>query len=237
MHTDDILTRIYEAPNVDGLLAAVQSYAENVGMDGAYLMHYHPASGLTVADDRPGEWRAIYNRGGFIHFDPIAVRAFQGGQSFTWEECVEKANLTGEQRQLMSQARDFGLNQGFHVLGTEGDYENFTCGYYNRHVGDFIDTMRSNREKMETVGQAAKVRMSELALENANVPSLTPREKQCLELAAAGKTNEVVGAILGISGNTVNGYIKSACVKLNVHSKVQAIVKAVQLKIIFPINL
>lgn len=237
MRTDDLIQDISDAPDIEGLLGAVNKYARSVGMDGAYLMHYHPASGLTVADKRPDEWKQIYNRGGFIHFDPIAVRAFKGGQSFTWEECIETADLTAEQRMLMSQARDFDLKQGFHVLGARGEYEAYTCGYYNSHPGDYIETMRHNRRHMEIVGDAAKQRMSDLILRETEIPRLTPREKQCLELAAAGKTSDVIGSILDISANTVSGYIKSASLKLGVHSKVQAIVKAVQLKIIFPINL
>ncbi len=236
MHTSDVVEKIRVAPDINSLWQLVDSHARHVGMDGAYLMHFHPASGLTAIDRRPEEWLRVYSSRGFIHFDPIAIRAFKGGEAFTWDECISRSNLNREQRMLMSQARDFGLLQGFNVQGMSQGYEAYTCSYYNRHYGDYADTMRANRKNMEIVGEAARSRMSELILEGVDVPELTPREKECLELAAAGKTNDVIGAILGISANTVGGYIKSASKKLQVNSKVQAIVKAVQLRIIFPVH-
>ncbi len=55
---------------------------------------------------------------------------------------------------------------------------------------------------------------------------LTRRERQCLELAAQGKSDWVAGRILGISERTVHNHIEHAKRRLGVATRVQAIVHA-----------
>lgn len=59
--------------------------------------------------------------------------------------------------------------------------------------------------------------------------SLTPKEKHCLQWAAAGKTSFEAGAIMSISPRTVDYHIYNACGKLGVHSRQAAVVVAVEL--------
>jgi DNA-binding CsgD family transcriptional regulator len=63
-------------------------------------------------------------------------------------------------------------------------------------------------------------------------PQLTKREAECLSWAGQGKTSAEIGAILGISDRTVEGYIVSACDKLNARGRQAAITKAIDLQLI-----
>lgn len=63
-------------------------------------------------------------------------------------------------------------------------------------------------------------------------PQLTRRETECLNWAGKGKTSSEIGAILGISDRTVEGYIASACEKLNARGRQAAITKAMDLQLI-----
>jgi DNA-binding CsgD family transcriptional regulator len=63
-------------------------------------------------------------------------------------------------------------------------------------------------------------------------PQLTRREAECLNWAGQGKTSSEIGAILGISDRTVEGYIVSACDKLNARGRQAAITKAMDLQLI-----
>jgi DNA-binding NarL/FixJ family response regulator len=60
----------------------------------------------------------------------------------------------------------------------------------------------------------------------AQLQSLTPREREVLALMAAGLSSRAVAAKLGISYTTVRTHIRSLGSKLGVHSKLEAIVKA-----------
>ncbi|WP_293374615.1 helix-turn-helix transcriptional regulator [Phenylobacterium sp. SCN 70-31] len=58
---------------------------------------------------------------------------------------------------------------------------------------------------------------------------LSPRQIECLRLAAAGKTSIEIAATLGLSSRTVDQYVGEACERLKVRNRVQAVAKAVSL--------
>jgi DNA-binding CsgD family transcriptional regulator len=59
--------------------------------------------------------------------------------------------------------------------------------------------------------------------------SLSKREVECLRWAAAGKTNEEIGLILGLQRTTVRFHIRSASRKLDAVNRDQTLFKAAQL--------
>jgi two-component system nitrate/nitrite response regulator NarL len=65
---------------------------------------------------------------------------------------------------------------------------------------------------------------------NKEVPfsQLTPREREILCLLAEGQSNKMIARNLGISDGTVKLHVKSILRKLNVHSRVEAAVIAVE---------
>ena len=66
----------------------------------------------------------------------------------------------------------------------------------------------------------------------AQFESLTPREREVLQLMAEGLSSRSVAAKMGISYTTVRTHIRSLGSKLGVHSKLEAIVKARELGLI-----
>jgi DNA-binding NarL/FixJ family response regulator len=67
---------------------------------------------------------------------------------------------------------------------------------------------------------------------DAQLESLTPREKEVLRLMAEGVASREIASRLGISYTTVRTHIRSLGAKLGVHSKLQAIVKARELALV-----
>jgi len=59
--------------------------------------------------------------------------------------------------------------------------------------------------------------------------SLTKREVECLRWAAAGKTNDEIGLILGLQRTTVRFHIRAASLKLDAVNRDQTLFKAAQL--------
>lgn len=77
---------------------------------------------------------------------------------------------------------------------------------------------------------AQRVLMPEVS--TAIVPSLSPREIECLRWTMEGKTAWEVGAILGISERTAVLHVNNAAHKLDCTSKHQAVIKAMRLGLI-----
>jgi DNA-binding NarL/FixJ family response regulator len=67
---------------------------------------------------------------------------------------------------------------------------------------------------------------------DAQLETLTMREKEVLRLMAEGLSSRSVAAKLGISYTTVRTHIRSLGSKLAVHSKLEAIVKARELGLV-----
>jgi len=62
------------------------------------------------------------------------------------------------------------------------------------------------------------------------IDNLTPREREILCLLADGQSNKVIARNLGISDGTVKLHVKSILRKLEIHSRVEAAVIAVEQK-------
>lgn len=68
------------------------------------------------------------------------------------------------------------------------------------------------------------------ALESARL--ITPRQLECLAWVQEGKSATDIGAILGLSGRTVEGHLIKLCGHLGVKTRVQAVVRARELGLI-----
>ena len=62
--------------------------------------------------------------------------------------------------------------------------------------------------------------------------SLSPREKEVLTFIAKGYSRGEIGRLLGISDNTVAGYVKGVYKKLNVNSRAEAALEAARMGLV-----
>ncbi len=63
-------------------------------------------------------------------------------------------------------------------------------------------------------------------------PLLSPRERECLQWTAAGKTTWEIAAILEISPNTIDGYVAAATRKLGAVNRTHAVAEALRRSLI-----
>jgi DNA-binding CsgD family transcriptional regulator len=61
---------------------------------------------------------------------------------------------------------------------------------------------------------------------------LSARQLECLSRIAAGETSAEIALALGLSRRTVDHYVGTACAKLGVRNRAQAVAKALTLEII-----
>lgn len=100
----------------------------------------------------------------------------------------------------------------------------------NRSRHDFTDRERdvltllrpplaASYRRLTARGQPRSLRRS------ADVDVLTDRERQVLELVAAGRTDRAIGRLLGCSGRTIGKHLQHAYRKLGVTNRIAAIVQ------------
>jgi two-component system nitrate/nitrite response regulator NarL len=113
------------------------------------------------------------------------------------------------------------------------------CGYVLKGISgrDLVQTVRAvqNGETYVTPALAARMLKSihQRAIASKAAPALftlTPREENILDCVAVGQTNKEIANKLKISEKTVKHYMTTIMHKLNVRNRVEAAVKARQLK-------
>jgi DNA-binding NarL/FixJ family response regulator len=106
----------------------------------------------------------------------------------------------------------------------------------NAEAEDIIAAVRAvhRGESSLTVAIAHKLRTQRAGKYGAlqTIEAITDREREVLQLAAAGLTNRGIGLKLSISDRTVQGHLASVYGKLQVNSRTEAVTKALQLELI-----
>jgi DNA-binding NarL/FixJ family response regulator len=103
----------------------------------------------------------------------------------------------------------------------------------SRAASDVVEAIREvARGKMLITPRTIATLLSKRRSIEAQLESLTPREKEVLRLMAEGLPSRSIASELGISYTTIRTHIRSLGGKLGVHSKLEAIVKAREMGLI-----
>jgi len=175
------------------------------------------------------EWFRHYMENEYYSQDPMAKHTRTTTEPFMWSETGWEKTAGNEAKQVMCEATEFGLADGFSVpiLGLDGDQFCVTMG------GRDIDLSPHGRGAIHLMSFYLHHRAS--ALRPARKPSrrtqlggkqLSKREIECLRWVANGKTDWEIGQILSISSATVTVHVKAATKKLKSVNRTQAVAVA-----------
>jgi len=181
-----------------------------------------------VMHSYPMEWLRLYSDRKLFEADPIFERAGETLRPFFWDSGDFRASLTRAQREMLMQAAEFGIAHGYtiplHLPWSRAAYP-ASCSV----VPDSPPPEASSYYAVQLLAYHV-YDLASLEAEAAEAASgaieLSNRERQCLELVAQGKSDWVVGKLLGISERTVHNHIERAKRRLGVTTRTQAIVHA-----------
>jgi DNA-binding CsgD family transcriptional regulator len=189
-------------------------------------------------DNCPSGWRRYYlKHGAGAESDPVRARAQQQATPLLWRELMPQAPM------LMRKAREFGFGTGviFPTHGPAGQWSALTL--ISAEAGldaerAILDTMAEAHLLAAYVHEACSRiirRRLDASLSISQPPpdlALSRRERECLVLAARGKTAAEIGKSLEISERTVTFHLTNARKKLGTASSPHAVVRAVSLGLI-----
>lgn len=176
----------------------------------------------------PKEWAQLFSELEFFDIDPVFLHASRTLVPFFWDTQSFSAELTPPQQEIFNEARRYGLTRGYtvpiHSVNAPRDFR-ASC------------SVVPDSELLEPVAYSAVQLMAVYIYEAASKEAeakdppplqqpLSRRERQCLELAAQGKSDWVSSRILGLSERTVHNHVENAKRRLQVATRVQAIVHA-----------
>lgn len=180
--------------------------------------------GLVQLTDFPPGWIEKLLRRERYKDDPVLALAERSVAAFTWAELPGILPVTRRQAGYMTAARNAGLGEGYtvpiHVPGDATGLCSFVTGHNRPLPAGSLPAM----QYLACFAFEAARRLAPRAGDGA--PRLTQRQLDCVVLAAKGKSNWVVGELLGLSQQTVHKYLENAKKRYGVASRTELVVRA-----------
>jgi LuxR family transcriptional activator of conjugal transfer of Ti plasmids len=179
-----------------------------------------------VISTYPVNWVAHYLRNHYERFDPVVIRALQNPEPFRWGAGLSFGHMSLAQQDFLDEASQFGIKVGFTVPIHDGRGPIAALTFASDQRRPPFETFINAQDRMLQLMALyfhSHVRRKLSKDRRIGSALLSPRELECLEWAAQGKSAWEIGTILGISRHTVATYLQSAKTKFGVRTIVQAV--------------
>lgn len=231
MRVDDFIEATNQAGTPDQVFDLFQRAAAEFGFDRIMYraLRNHPDVVLPcVARSYPDEWMAHYVAKGYVDTDPVGHRCLASSLPFRWWDTV--AGARGDASVIFHEAEEVGLKDGVAVPIHGAAGECVGVGFASS-VGK--TEARVHLPRLQLLSVQFHTAYSALTRPTPpEGPRLTPREREILQWCAKGKSAWAIGQILGIAEHSVEWHLRNVFRKLNVDSRITAVVKALHLGLI-----
>jgi len=227
----DFVGHLQTFDDMNAAWSAFLGFAANFGFTRGALADM-PGPGERVQDtvvclSWPEAWIKRYIEKDYIRNDPARLHLSRSVEPFSWKEMTACPVYTPQQKRIVHEASEFGMKAGiiFPMPGLRSGPAMVTIAGENDDVSDG-DRMRLHLAALYT--HAVVRKLSRLRSDEPVALSFSPRERECLQWYAAGKSEWEIGEILSISEKTANTYLERAKQKFGVATRKQAIVAALR---------
>jgi|SRR5579883_3225704 len=191
---------------------------------------HHPNHAV-VLHNYPPAWIQQYSDEKLYRIDPVLQRAEAHPAPFFWDAAFPSRSITEAQEKVLARSAFYGIAHGYtvpiNVSWIPGSLR-ASCSFIPD--SDAIEprsyfTVQMMAQYLYASVSSAQTRRSAASTETS--PELTPRERQCLTLAAQGKDDWTIGRVLSLSQHTVHSHIERVKQRFQVATRVQAVVHGV----------
>ena len=233
------IDELYAADSEQELKSAMQTAAEALDLPNfVYLgIAKRMMASPLVITSYPGAWEHRYLGRAYQCIDPVVKQAFSSHMPFHWGTDDTLRNLSKNQLQIFDEAAMFGLRCGFTVpIHDEFGRMSAVTFASQEKPKVFQRALKTNENLLHLMAVHFHVHTRQKLGFGASSawPRLSPRETQCLQWAAHGKTRWEISRILRVSHRTVSFHIDNARAKLDAVSTTEAVAKAVRENLITP---
>jgi LuxR family transcriptional regulator, quorum-sensing system regulator BjaR1 len=225
-----LVDQLERQKDVPSLIVSFQKVVQAFGMINFSIgdVSYHRAKreGGRWGGTTPESLHSLYARLNFYRKCPLIARANKQAAPFRFRWSAAQAGLDADGRQVMKHAMDLGLTDGLVVPihQPDGSVHALSIPAAN------YDLSPQDERGLHLASLYLHARIAALRAQTSPRPArnLTPRERECLQWVAAGKTDWEISQILNISEQTAHGYVQSALTKLDARTRAQAVALALQ---------
>ena len=184
-----------------------------------------PRPGGVSIVNYPTPWLEQYSSGNFALIDPVLLAARVMPAPFNWADALGHMRLNRQQKRVLAEGASFGLSAGLTIPLRSPDIVPASCSLVAGPDG--VDPLYLAETLMIVIfGHGAMHRcLNPNAIREPVV--LARRERECLALVGRGKSDWVIGEVLGLSARTAHNAIERAKRRYGVSGRVQAVMRAV----------
>lgn len=208
------------------LRVLLDSVTSELGFDHFALLHHSslssPRPGLIRIDTYPDGWEEELAAHGLIGADPVHHACARTNIGFAWFELPSLVPIGSKGREIFERSRRFDIGEGFTVPVNVPGEPAGSCSFATRAGAELPAERLLCAEQIGAHAFRAARRIHGYPA-SARCPHLSRRERQCVRLLAAGKTDWEIAAILGISVETAHQYVKRARAAYDVVSRAQLV--------------
>lgn len=179
----------------------------------------------------PDAWTSWYLQHHYEYFDPVVIRSLNVTEPFQWGLTFGTSLLSPPQRELFEDAARFGIACGFTIPIHDGRGPIAAVTFAaDEHSGAaFSRRIEAHKQVLQLIAMYFHAHVRRRISPDRVIDGvlLSPREYECLEWAAQGKSAWEIGRILGITRRTAGFHLENAKAKLGVHSICQAVARLI----------
>lgn len=231
----ELISSVTSAKNEPELLAKMKAAAGELGYGQVLFAIEMRLPGMKpvqhVTSGFREDYQTLYEERAFVGVDPTVSHCQTNPQPLIWHERMYGPNSY----ELMEEARKYGLGDGLSLpVHESGKVVSMLSLGRDR-------PFESEAEKMRVLvagnvlAHCLHVASENLILPDAlakHRPHLSPRERQCFQLIAIGKSNWDISHILNISESAAAFHVRNLLKKLRVSTRVQAVAIGIALGMI-----
>lgn len=204
----------------------LEDATRELGFDYFALLHHSSLEAsrprLIRLDTYPRGWEAELAARGLIGADPVHRASVRTNIGFAWAELPQLVTIGRREREVLERAKSFDIGDGFTVPVNIPGEPAGSCSFAVRTGNDLPVRRLLCAEQLGAHAFRAARRLHHYT-DIGRSPQLSPRERECVRLLAAGKTDWEIAAILGISVETAHQYVKRARAAYDVVSRAQLV--------------
>jgi LuxR family quorum-sensing system transcriptional regulator CciR len=204
----------------------LESVTRKLGFDYFALLHHSSLAckraGLIRIDTYPSGWEQELAAHGLIGADPVHHACARTNIGFAWFELPGLVTIAPKGREIFERSRRFGIGEGFTVPVNVPGEPAGSCSFAVRAGAALPAERLLCAEQIGAHAFRAARRIHGYPAAG-RCPHLSRRERQCVRLLAAGKTDWEIAAILEISVETAHQYVKRARAAYDVVSRAQLV--------------
>lgn len=187
----------------------------------------HPPPHAIMMHNYPAVWARHFSEARLYEIDPVLLRAQRDPVPFFWDAVFRAEPITKAQKGVLAEAAGLGLAHGY----TAALHLSWLPGIVRASCSVIPDNNRIDPGNYPLVDALAMYLYAFLCRTQAPwcmaLPSdLTRRERQCLTLAALGKSDWEIGHILKLSETTAHTHIEQGKRRYGVPTRMQAVILA-----------